>query len=61
MYKVKKEVIFMKVKVVVEVPAEEMAAIREFYGDGWTDEDIMFERINENYDDLMQNIEVKII
>ena len=61
MYKVKKEVIFMKVKVVVEVSAEEMAEIREFYGDGWTDEDIMFERINENYDDLMQNIEVKII
>ena len=51
----------MKVKVVVEVSAEEMAEIREFYGDGWTDEDIMFERINENYDDLMQNIEVKII
>ena len=51
----------MKVKVVVEVSAEEMAGIREFYGDDWTDEDIMFERINENYDDLMQNIEVKII
>ena len=51
----------MKVKVVVEVSAEEMAEIREFYGDDWTDENIMFERINENYTDVMQNIEVKII
>ena len=52
----------MKVKVVVEVSAEEMAEIRgEFYGDGWSNEDIMYELIDENYDDLMQDIEVKII
>ena len=51
----------MKVKVVVEISADEMAEIREFYEDGWSNEDIMYERINDNYDDLMQNIEVKII
>ena len=51
----------MKVKVVVEVSAEEMAEIRKFYGDSWTNEQIMFERIDENYVDVMQNIEVKII
>ena len=51
----------MKVKVVVEVSTEEMAEIRKFYGDSWTNEEIMFERSDENYVDVMQNIEVKII
>ena len=51
----------MKVKIVVEVSAEEMAEIRENYGDCCTDEQNIAEVIYENIGDYLQDIEVKII
>jgi hypothetical protein len=51
----------MKVKVVVEISADEMAEKRECYGDGWTNEQILFEQIYESGDCYLQNIEVKIV
>ena len=50
----------MKIKVVVEVSADEMNDIRQYYGESWTNEQIMFERIMENGDSYLQNIEVKV-
>jgi hypothetical protein len=52
---------FMKVRVVIEIPADEMAEMRECYGEGWTNEQVLFEQIYESADSYLQNIEVKIV
>ena len=50
----------MKVRVIVEIPEEEMNEFRDGYGEGWTDEDIVFENIYADADSYLQNIEVII-
>ena len=50
----------MKVRVIVEIPEEEMNELRDGYGEGWTDEDIVFENIYADADSYLQNIEVII-
>ena len=51
----------MKVKVIVEMTAEEITEMKSgFYAD-WDIENILFERISENDDYYLQDIEVKVV
>ena len=50
----------MKVKVIVEIPEEEMNEFRNRYEEGWTDEEIIFENIYVNANSYLQDIEIII-